>query len=496
MISQNMTPFISEIAYSADSSTIFSAIRNLPFACWLDSGKPNSHSGRYDIITAQPSQRWVTHGNTTSIFHYCYDHTEYNRPNQQYYEQEADHHSRANPFDLLKIASQALHVSEDNDQSQEQENPLPFYGGIISYFAYELGYDLHHITPDIEETEQTAQLPDMVAGLYDWAIIQDHELHKSYFVSLNQDKRQNYINKARLESLIADDQGLKTPKFAIRQLQQQTSKESYFDKINQIHQYILNGDCYQVNLSQSFHTPYEGDPYEAYIDLRNAMASPFSAFMDLGGQTIMSLSPERLLQIHQQSVLTQPIKGTMARHKNKEIDQKNADTLLNSEKNRAENLMIVDLLRNDLGKNCIPGSIDVPALFELKSYPNVHHLVSSVTGRMDKDKTALDVLKGCFPGGSITGAPKKRAMEIIRELEDHKRSIYCGSIAYINHLGDMDSNITIRTIACDGENLYCWGGGGIVADSEAKEEYQESLTKIDTILDVLTTFQPNKVPNA
>ena len=211
--------------------------------------------------------------------------------------------------------------------------------------------------------------------------------------------------------------------------------------------------------------------------------------MDLGeNQAILSLSPERLLSIQQQEALTQPIKGTIARDSIQEIDKANADTLQASIKNRAENLMIVDLLRNDLGKNCIAGSIKVPQLFKLESYPNVHHLVSSITGTIKKEVSALDVFEGCFPGGSITGAPKKRAMEIIEELEECQRSVYCGSIAYINAKGDMDSNITIRTIACDGEKLYCWGGGGIVADSTIEEEYNESLTKINALLEGLALF--------
>ena len=182
---------------------------------------------------------------------------------------------------------------------------------------------------------------------------------------------------------------------------------------------------------------------------------------------------------------TKPIKGTVLRGKTVEEDQENAIRLLNSDKDRAENLMIVDLLRNDLGKSCIAGSIKVPKLFDLESFPNVHHLVSTVTGSVKTDYSPLRLLEGCFPGGSITGAPKKRSMEIIDELEPVQRSIYCGSIGYICASNQMDTNIAIRTVIADNTALHCWGGGGIVADSDANSEFEESMNKIRLILDTL-----------
>ena len=205
----------------------------------------------------------------------------------------------------------------------------------------------------------------------------------------------------------------------------------------------------------------------------------------------MSLSPERFIQATSDNgditAQTKPIKGTVLRGKTVEQDQENAIRLLNSDKDRAENLMIVDLLRNDLGKTCIAGSIRVPKLFDLESFPNVHHLVSTVTGKLKTDCACLDLLQGCFPGGSITGAPKKRSMEIIDELEPLQRSVYCGSIGYICASNQMDTNIAIRTVIADKEKLHCWGGGGIVADSDADSEYEESMNKIRLILDTLET---------
>jgi len=203
------------------------------------------------------------------------------------------------------------------------------------------------------------------------------------------------------------------------------------------------------------------------------------------------MSPERFLKVSKHesaggfTVETKPIKGTIPRGKSAEEDVKNAEILRNSQKDRAENVMIVDLLRNDLSKNCTPGSVTVPTLFALETFPNVHHLVSTVIGKLSPTSSALDVLRDAFPGGSITGAPKKRAMEIIEQLEPLKRSVYCGSIGYISTNGRMDTNIAIRTVLASNQNMHCWGGGGIVADSMPSDELAESINKISIIMTTL-----------
>ena len=221
------------------------------------------------------------------------------------------------------------------------------------------------------------------------------------------------------------------------------------------------------------------------MHLRKALPSPFSAFLSWDDKALLSLSPERFIKASGQQVEAKPIKGTITRGISVKEDQEQAIALMNSSKDRAENLMIVDLLRNDLGKSCEPGSIRVPKLFNLESFANVHHLVSTVTGRIRADVSALDLLKGCFPGGSITGAPKKRAMEIIAELEDVPRTVYCGSIGYISANGRMDTNIAIRTLLAENNKLHCWGGGAIVSDSQADSEYLESLAKVSLLMDTL-----------
>ncbi|RMF17475.1 MAG: anthranilate synthase component I family protein, partial [Gammaproteobacteria bacterium] len=202
-----------------------------------------------------------------------------------------------------------------------------------------------------------------------------------------------------------------------------------------------------------------------------------------------SFSPERFIQIRGRNIETRPIKGTRPRGATADDDRAQADALVTSEKDRAENLMIVDLLRNDLGRFCQPGSIRVPELFGLEHYSNVHHLVSTITGTLRDGVFPLDVLAGCSPGGSITGAPKRRAMEIIRELEPVQRGVYCGSLVYMTPEGDLDSSIAIRTLTADGQRLRVWGGGGIVADSDCDAEYEESLTKIRHLIQALEQYR-------
>ncbi len=455
------------IAYHADGTRLFDRLRQLPFSCWLDSGKPNSRAGRYDIMVAQPVKRWVATKEGINEYHY-------------------NHAGKV--ISVTSVAGDMFEVLENTQQTLPTSDvvvDLPFTGGIISYFSYDLGRELQQIS---KRSQHDCQLPDAVAGLYLWAIIQDHQLKKTWLVSLS-DSPHKHIQ--HLETFLeSNHKYLKYKDFKVSTLNSNTSEADYHRKIERITDYIQAGDCYQVNFSQCFSGHYQGDPYTVYREMRQVMASPFSAFMDLGSnQAVLSLSPERFIKIEENQIITQPIKGTTSRGKTPEIDRRQSQSLRNSRKNQAENLMIVDLLRNDLGKSCIPGSIQVPKLFDLESFPNVHHLVSTVTGTLADNKNPLNVFKHCFPGGSITGAPKKRAMEIIEELEDCQRSIYCGSISYISSNGKLDSNITIRTVACDGEKLFCWGGGGIVADSRAEDEYQESLTKIDALLQVLNGFK-------
>jgi para-aminobenzoate synthetase component 1 len=260
------------------------------------------------------------------------------------------------------------------------------------------------------------------------------------------------------------------------------TRAQYAQAFHRIQHYIREGDCYQVNLAQRFEISVAGDPWDIYLDMRRHNPAPYSGFMRLPQGAVLSSSPERFLQVSNGQVETKPIKGTIRRSKFAYEDKALAAQLLESDKDRAENLMIVDLLRNDIGKNCRIGSVAVPRLFALESFATVHHLVSTVTGTLAEGRHALDLLRGCFPGGSITGAPKLRAMEIIEELEPHRRGLYCGALGYVGFDGNMDTNIAIRTAVTLGDRYLYWAGGGIVADSTLESEYDESFAKAQAVL--------------
>ncbi|WP_272961859.1 aminodeoxychorismate synthase component I [Alcanivorax jadensis] len=262
-------------------------------------------------------------------------------------------------------------------------------------------------------------------------------------------------------------------------------REKYLHSLGRIKDYLSAGDCYQVNLAQRFSAHFKGDPLTAWLALQAAHPAPHSCFFDAGGSQIFGVSPERFLSIRDRQVVTEPIKGSRPRGATPEEDQAFGDELLSNPKDRAENLMIVDLLRNDLGACCEPGSIQADPLFELRRFSNVQHLVSTVTGTLRRDLSPLDALLGAFPGGSITGAPKKRAMEIIAELEPVPRGAYCGSFFWMDNQGNLDSNILIRTLQTEGDRLYCHGGGGIVFDSVPEAEYEESCFKVAKLMGAL-----------
>src|SRR5690606_36000825 len=264
------------------------------------------------------------------------------------------------------------------------------------------------------------------------------------------------------------------------------TRAAYNHAFGRVQQHIRRGDCYQVNLTQRFEAPAEGDAWHAYLRLRSINPAPFAAYLDLPFGKIACSSPERFLLVQGDHVETKPIKGTRPRSADPVRDRELAEELRASTKDRAENVMIVDLLRNDLGKCCVPGSVRASKLFDVESFASVHQLVSTVEGRLVSGRHALDLLGACFPGGSITGAPKVASMQIIEQVEPHRRSVYCGAIGYIGFDGDMDTNIAIRTLVQCGDRVYTWAGGGIVADSNVDAEYQESLDKAAAMLAVLS----------
>ena len=268
-----------------------------------------------------------------------------------------------------------------------------------------------------------------------------------------------------------------------------TDKKNYKEKFEAVKEYLKKGDCYQVNLSKKYMVKTFGDPWDFYCKFRQINKSPFMAFLQFDGNTLLSGSPERFLKSNNGQVSTRPIKGTSARGSNAAEDKKNINILKNSSKEQAENLMIVDLLRNDLGVNCKSGSIKVDELFVIESYPNVHHLVSSIKGLLKDESSVFALFNDAFPGGSITGAPKKRAMEIINELESHARDLYCGSIVYFSFDGKLDSNIAIRSMIHNDDTLHFYSGGGLTIQSSVDAEYKEIEDKVNNIKKTILFFK-------
>jgi para-aminobenzoate synthetase component 1 len=375
-------------------------------------------------------------------------------------------------------------LAELGEAKAPDDCPLPFAGGLIGYLGYDFGRRLETLP---EQASDDLGLADAQLGLYAWALITDHRLGTSQLMfhpALSSEQRQQLI-----ELFDVSQAPTPLPFRLTGAFKADIDEREYRHAIERIQAYIQAGDCYQVNFAQRFRSPYQGDPWTAYRALRAACPTPFAGYLALADNgAIISLSPERFLRVSEGQVETRPIKGTRPRHGDPERDAAQAEMLLASLKDRAENLMIVDLLRNDLGRSCAIGSVHVPELFALESYPNVHHLVSAVTGELAPGKDTLDLIAGSFPGGSITGAPKIRAMQIIDELEPTRRALYCGSLLYLDVRGELDSSIAIRSLLAKDGQISCWGGGGIVADSDWQAEYQESITKVKVLLETLESL--------
>lgn len=455
-------PQVVEIQYAKDGAEYFLRLKNKQSPIWLDSCHPYSKQGRYDILSADPAIRILTFGKTTYI----------NTP-------DSATESADKPFDILQ-----RYLPADHAAAEFAGQNLPFCGGALGYLGYDLGRTLE-LLPQVAYNDN--KLPDLCIGIYSWAIVLDHKRCKAFISALQGVDLTPVIAmfkafslpRKKLKSFLEKE----NKPFKINKFKPIVNAKKYANTISLIHQYIQAGDCYQVNYAQRFSTQYCGDLLTPYLRLREALPSPFSAFIPLEQGALLCLSPERFIGYAQGIAKTSPIKGTIVRGKTAAEDAENQRVLANSPKDRAENLMIVDLLRNDLSKTCT--EVKVPKLFELQSFTNVHHLVSTITGKLRESETPLSLLKAAFPGGSITGAPKIRAMEIIEQIESHRRGPYCGSVVYLSACGQMDSNIIIRTLACDNGKIHIWGGGGIVADSEAAAEYQESIDKIQLLMSTL-----------
>lgn len=431
----------------------FAPLSASPWAMMLHSGYANHPHSRYDIVVAEPRITLVTRGETSEI-------------------RNADGTVTPSTDDPLTLLHQALASCAFSNASLPE---LPFIGGAVGLFGYDLGRRFESLP---QKAQNDLTVPDMAVGIYDWALIVDH--HRQTVTLLSYGDIQ-----ARLAWLEQQRPADGEPFALSSRWQSNMSREQYGEKFRQVQAYLQSGDCYQVNLAQRFQARYRGDEWQAFVRLNRSNRAPFSAFLRLDDSAILSLSPERFIQLEQGHIQTRPIKGTLPRLDDPLADAKQAKRLANSAKDRAENLMIVDLMRNDIGRVAVPGSVRVPELFVVEPFPAVHHLVSTITATLPARLHATDLLRAAFPGGSITGAPKVRAMEIIDELEPHRRNAWCGSIGYLSACGNMDTSITIRTVTATQGTLYCSAGGGLVADSEEGAEYQETFDKVNRILSQL-----------
>ncbi|GGA74039.1 aminodeoxychorismate synthase, component I [Neiella marina] len=431
-----------------------------PDFVWLDSANNNHANSRCHIIAWSPRLKLITERGETKI----------DSQRQQPVQLPTD--PKLSPFAAMRYIAKQLAWQSTTQLIQT------FDGGWLGFWGYDLGRYLERLP---NNAVADIDFPDMAVGWYEAALIIDQTEQRAYVIGESQavTKLSAELHHLRPAQQAAD----------FRLLSPWTSnmsEQQYQAKFASVQRYLLAGDCYQVNLAQRHQSQFEGEPFNAYLALRQHNAGPFSAYINATKGQVLSLSPERFIECRQQQIETKPIKGTRPRGNDRVSDERQAQELQRADKDRAENLMIVDLLRNDVSKVAAPGSVDVPVLFGIESFPSVHHMVSTVTATLSDEHDVYDLIEGAFPGGSITGAPKIRAMEIIDELEPHRRNIYCGSIGYISVTGQMDTSITIRTLLCDNnQQIYCWAGGGLVADSECSAEYQETHDKVSKILPLL-----------
>ena len=452
-----MKPFIRELPFE-DPIAVFSTLQHLPYSIFLDSADRDHPNARYSFIVSHPIETLEYKDGEMLVT---------NWEEQQTIEGE--------PFKIIQDR-----LKHWIPESEPAKGLPPFQGGIAGYFGYDVGRALE-ILP--EDTKDSPDLPDLALGIYDQVIAFDHRKEQAWIITHapsyhDARKKQDY-----LLYLISQTKEIEPFQGADLDWKSNFEAPDYIDMVDQVIEYIKDGDIFQACVAQRFDAklPKSFDRFSHYCYMRKVNAAPFAAFMNCGDIAISSASPERFLTVKDGQVETRPIKGTRPHIANETLDRRYRKELIESEKERAENTMIVDLLRNDISKSCKPTSVEVTELCKLETFASVHHLVSTVRGTLKKGRSALDLLKGCFPGGSISGCPKIRAQEIIEELEPTRRGPYCGSFAYIGFDGNMDSSILIRTLVYEGQNVSFSVGGGITADSDADAEYQETFDKAEGI---------------
>jgi para-aminobenzoate synthetase component 1 len=482
-------PEFHEVAAPPSPREVFERVGANPHAAWLDSASPDGAIGRYSFVAWRPfAVLRASEGSTEWV-------------------------------DGAGARQSDRPVTDELDEALERWRvdasgmPVPFCGGCIGFLGYELAGQFERLP---RNRHRDIELPDCELAFYDVVVGWDHETDRCFVVSTGRpadgrDRERRAVSRleetieelrggspyatADLEASRLKSDGLEVPGGSPLPgqpwLSSTTTESEYRDIVARAIDYIADGDVYQVNLSQRFEAAVTRAPLELYLELRQRNAAPYAAALRSDGTWILSSSPERFLRIDADGqVETRPIKGTRSRSSDLLEDRRLADELRASGKDRAENLMIVDLLRNDLSRVCVPGTVRVPDLFRLESWSTVHHLVSTVTGRLRPDVTVGQVLRATFPSGSVTGAPKIRAMEIIDELESVERGPYCGAIGYMSFDGQVDLAVAIRVVSVANGRATYHAGGGVVYDSDPKDEYVETLHKARAITAAVAGDRP------
>lgn len=447
------TPIAHPVCWAADPYQLLRCFDGCREPVLLESGTDPEGLGRYSILCCDPfavfesrgDKRMVLRGGMADV-------------------------SRGDPLEKLREL-----LAEYTSTFQ---GPLPFYGGAAGYFSYDLKDQIERLP---QKARKDIEIPDIHLGLYHWAIVVDH-LEQRQWITVSEWVEEPESLIRRIEDLVearlpAVRERILAPRCSEPRITSNMTRDEYLESIRRVREYIRSGDIYQANFTQRFQCPMEGTAIDLFGKLRQVNPAPFSAYLDIGSFQVASASPERFIKVTGGEIETRPIKGTRPRGKTPEEDAANREELINSEKDRSELLMIVDLERNDLSRVAEPGTVKVTELFKLETYATVFHLVATVTARLRAGMTIVDCIRATFPGGSITGAPKIRAMEVIDELEPTARNLYTGSIGYIGFNGNSDLNIVIRTILCKEGSAWFQTGGGIVWDSEPELEFEECLHK-------------------
>jgi para-aminobenzoate synthetase component 1 len=506
-VSEARTALVEPLGETAEPAEVCSRFLDLPYLLFLDSAATHQHpDAQYSFLAADPVSLVRSKGVMTDVRH------------------RAEREWVRVPGDALSVARALL--------PPEPVTPVtgvpPFQGGLAGYIGYDWGAVLERLPA---ARYDDLAIPDVVLGFYDWVIAWDHRIRNAWLIStglpatgpagMSRARERMDLVRERLggrtgrvpaQRVGADGwtggradgpSSSAAPSYPVTGidgaadigLRSTFTHRGYLDAVGRVRDYIVAGDIFQANLSQRFQGSLPEAPFDLYRRLRRHNPAPFAAYLDFEDLAVLSASPERFLRLDQERRLveTRPIKGTRPRGLGPMHDAALGRALAESEKDRAENVMIVDLLRNDLSRVCRPGTVRVPELFALEHHPTVHHLVSTVVGELEPAADAFDLIRAAFPGGSITGAPKVRAMEIIAELEPSRRGVYCGSIGYISTTGAMDTSIVIRTYLALRGQVYFQAGGGIVADSDPELEYRETLDKARGLIETLVASRESRV---